>query len=210
MPPARPVLYILEDEKVIHPGITEAEFKSAVRKWELKNHPDKGGAHDRYTSNKAHIAEMEKKMDMRSVRRYYNASARLEEKLREIGVPASQITTQLAQFAHATWKKHQLLRPYYMTLRKLLERKNCEASEIAAFISELKTSSDVARVPKPSRPRRLSWVKPTPRASNCRRCSSTASSTGKRCKLSASCRIGCEVKCWLHASKHVTQTSCRD
>lgn len=213
---AVPVLYQLTEAGIIKPSITEEEYKTIWRKWELKNHPDKGGSLSRYVNIKGHRTKLDDKMSMRQVRRYFNILALLESRFAEHNVPQAQGKTYLSRFADAMWAS-TMINTYLVSLRIFLEKRKWPAASIKSLLREIKTASDrpskSTKSPQSSfykSPRRISWVKPTPRTSSCRKCSSTAVSTGLRCKLPASCRMGCDVKCWRHAGKHVPRTSCRD
>ncbi len=210
-----PSLCLLEDEGIIRPGITEEEQKVAWRRWEVRAHPDKGGDTGHYTKVKALKTHLDT-LGMRQVRLYFNGKEMLEDSLAEHDVPENMITKQTAAYADACWEKHRRMRFFTNSLKSFLEKKKWPREDIKLLLRNLKDVQDVrskrpARSATPQRAQsRIGWVDPTRKTSNCRKCSSTAITTGVRCRLPASCRIGCEVKCWRHSTTHVPRQSCRD
>lgn len=208
---APPILYLLEEEGIIKEGMTEAEHKSAWRAWELRNHPDKpGGSTAKFVKYRGYKDDLDKKLSMRDVRKYFNALSVLDRRLAERDVPPTRAAKLREQYAEAAWSRRQRMAKFFGVLKMDLEKRKWPSADIRTLIRDLKVVQDTRPAGKPPPQRRISWVAPTARTSRCRKCSATAASTGRKCKLSASCRMGCEVRCWRHASTHVTRVSCRD
>lgn len=209
-------LTVFEDEGLIKPGITDAEYRALWRKWSLLNHPDKGGSHTRFVKFHTMKNDIDNKLDAKALRRYFNGRAILLSRLNAHGVPSSvskQLQKQYTDIFSTGWR---LYRMFFTTLRATLERRKWRKETIKALCDELKDIPDTRTPLKVfNAPQRIGWHSArashaTRKSTRCQKCSSVAVSTGRRCRLTASCRLGCKTKCWVHASDHKRKTSCRD